>query len=166
MKRLLVLGLALAGLSGCVSDYPVYEDYPVYDSPRPRIYDARPVVIYEDRYRPRPNYRYDRGPQWRYDRRDDRRYGRYDRPGYREDLRPGRPRFDRPQRPQRYDRPVPPPRLERTSLADDPRLTPSGVRPGPWARNESRVGRPVNERALPPTAPGRPRPYIPPQPAN
>ncbi|WP_156369348.1 hypothetical protein [Aureimonas sp. Leaf324] len=175
MKRLLVLGAALLGLSGCVSEYPVYDDYPVYE-PRPRIYDPRPVIVYEDRYRPRPVYR-DRDPYWR----DDRRYGRYDRPRYREDPRPyyGRPGYDRPgydrprrdyDRPERvgYDRPGRPPRV--APPAYDPRNNPGPagpalVRPAPGAQPEINAGRAFGGRALP--APGSgPRPYIPPQPAD
>lgn len=143
MKRLLVLGAALLGLSGCVSDYPVYDDYPVYERSRPRIYDARPVVIYEDRYRPRPIYRpppvyrsYERPPHWRYDRRD----RGYDRPRrFREDDR----FVDRPYRP-RDARPGP-------RIAQSPPVYDRRLDPPPPPR---------------PEFPDRPRPYIPPQPAD
>lgn len=165
MKRLLVLGAALLGLSGCVSDYPVYDDYSVYE-PRPRIYDARPVVVYEDRYRPRPVYR---DPYWR----DDRRYGRYDRPRYRENGRPyaGRPGYDRPRRdydrPERvgFERPSRPPRVAPSPPVYSGRNEPALVRPAPGAQPEISAGRAFGGRALP--APGSgPRPYIPPQPAD
>lgn len=170
MKRLLVLGAALLGLSGCVSEYPVYDDYPVYE-PRPRIYDPRPVVVYEDRYRPRPVYR-DRDPYWR----DDRRYGRYERPRYREDPRPyyDRPGYDRPRRdydrPERvgYDRPGRPSRVAPPAYDRRNNPGPAGpalVRPAPGAQPEINAGRAFGGRALP--APGSgPRPYIPPQPAD
>lgn len=169
MKRLLVLGAALLGLSGCVSDYPVYDDYPVYERSRPRIYDARPVVVYEDRYRPRPIYR-DRDPYGR----DDRRFGRYDRPRYRDvdrpvydrDLydRPGRPRYDRPTGP-RADRPARSPRLAQSPPVYDRRLDPPAVRASPGGQPAIDAGRVFGGRALP--APGSgPRPYMPPQPGN
>ncbi|WP_279478900.1 hypothetical protein [Aureimonas sp. SK2] len=166
MKRLLVLGFALVGLSGCVSDYPVYDDYPVYE-PRPRIYDARPVVVYEDRYRPRPVYRPGRDPYWR----DDRRFGRYDRPRYREDRRfydgprDRGPRYDRPDRP-RFDRPAPPPpRIAESPPVRNPRLDPPPPRAVEGGQPGIDVGRAFGGRAVP-AAGGPPRPYIPPQPAN
>ncbi len=164
MKRLLVLGAALLGLSGCVSDYPVYDDYPVYERPRPRLYEARPVVVYEDRYRPRPVYR---DPSWR----DDRRYGRYERPRIREDDRrfydrPVRPRYDRPvPPPPRYDRPERPERIARSPPVYDRRLDPP---PPPQAAGEQPpidVGRAFGGRAVEGPASG-PRPYIPPRPAG
>ncbi|RIY02651.1 hypothetical protein D3218_04630 [Aureimonas flava] len=145
-------------MSGCVSDYPVYDDYPLYGGPR--VYDARPAIVYEDRYRPRPVYRYDRDPYWR----DDRRFGRYDRPPRRDGPRYDGPRYDRPSssRPGRpsYDRP--PPRVAETPPV---RRAAPLVRPAPGAQPEIDAGRAFGGRAVAAPRSG-PRPYIPPQPAD
>ncbi|WP_182085404.1 hypothetical protein [Aureimonas sp. ME7] len=155
MKRFMILAATLLGLSGCVSDYPGYDPY--YG---PDVYAPRPVVVYEDRYRPRPIYRdYYRDRPYYRDRayRDrpyrpgpDRRLRDYDRPRDRPYDGP------RPVRgPDRYDRPAPPPPVVRADR---------GIRTGQQPGIDA--GRAFGGRAVAAPPQRGPRPYIPPRPAG
>jgi len=126
MARLLVMGMLLVGLSGCVSEGPIYgyggySPYPapigrVGDYRGPRVYDG-PVYARGPVYRAAPRYarppiyregpRYDRRAAYRERRFERRFYGRsgprYDR-GRDYDRRPDRygPPFRGPDRYERY----------------------------------------------------------------
>jgi hypothetical protein len=124
MVRLLVLGMVLVGLTGCVSEGPIYgyggySPYPApigrIDSYRgPRVYDG-PVYARDPLYRAGPRYvrppiyrdgpRYDRRTAYR-DRRLERRFHsgpRFDRGRY-DGRRPHRygPSYRGPDRYERY----------------------------------------------------------------